>query len=176
MALDRAIIFLPSSATEGKESLLILLIFLLLFFYTDVETFLCDLASESLQLSHEKKRDELLENVIELRRKLKKRENSAKAANGIRSPRPKRKSYPFAAAHLQDSMHTYAAHMQKVNVEGKLKPPGSPEIRRVVEKPQMRPRSVSCPEIRFTLSHAWRTSLQKVPENEELKVESDEGS
>lgn len=173
MALDRASIFLPTSVTEGKESLLILPIFLVLFFYTDVETFLCDLASESLQLSHEKKRDELLENVIELRRKLK---NSAKAANGIRSPRPKRKSYPFAAVHLQDSMHTYAAHMQKVNVEGKLKPPGSPEIRRVVEKPQMRPRSVSCPEIRFTLSHAWRTSLQKVPENEELKVESDEGS
>lgn len=139
----------------------------------DVETFLCDLAQESLQISHEKTREELLENVIELRRKLKEHKNSMKATNGIRSPRPKRKSYPFAA--VQDSMHTYAAHLQKVNADSKPKAPGSPEIRRV-EKPQMRPRSVSCPEIRFTLSHAWRTSLPKVPENEELKVESDEGS
>lgn len=140
-----------------------------------METFLCDLAKESLQLSREKKRDELLENVIELRRKLKEHKNALKATNGIRSPRPKRKSYPFATAHVQDSMHTYAAHLHKVNVDGKLKPPGSPEVRRV-EKPQMRPRSVSCPEIRFTLSHAWRTSLPKVPENEELNVESNEGS
>lgn len=126
-------------------------------------------------MSREKKRDELLENVIELRRKLKEHQNSVKATNGIRSPRPKRKSYPFASVHVQDSMHTYAAHMHKLNVDGKLKPPGSPEVRRV-EKPQMRPRSVSCPEIRFTLSHAWRTSLPKVPENEELKDENDEGS
>lgn len=136
-----------------------------------MEAFLCDIADESLKLSHEKKRDELLENVIELRRKLKEKKNSHKTTNGIRSPRPKRKSYPFA---VQDSMHTYASHLQKLNTDGKPKPPGSPEIRRVVDKPQMRPRSMSCPEIRLTLSHAWRASLAKVPENEELKVESDE--
>lgn len=161
---------------QVKESLLISSVVFLIcvsFLYTDVETFLCDLAEESLQISNEKKRDELLENVIDLRRKLKEHKNSVKATNGIRSPRPKRKSYPFAA--IQDSMHTYSAHLQKVHADGKLKPPGSPEVRRV-EKPQMRPRSVSCPEIRFTLSHPWRTSLPKVPENEELKVEIDEGS
>jgi len=136
-----------------------------------VEEFLCELAEESLQLNREKKRDELLENVMELRKKLREHRNSPKAANGIRSPRPKRKSYPFAA--VKDSMHTYAAHLHKIGVDGKLKPPGSPEVQRV-DKPQMRPRSVSCPEIRFTLSHAWRTSLPKVPENEELKSENDE--
>lgn len=139
-----------------------------------MEIFLCDLAEESLQLRHEKQRDELLEKVIELRRKITEHKNSLKVTNGIKSPRPKRKSYPFAA--VQDSMHTYAAHLHKLNVDGKPKPPGSPEIRRSVDKPQMRPRSVSCPEIRFTLSHAWKTSLPKVPENEELKVDRDEGS
>ena len=139
-----------------------------------METFLCELAEEALQSSREKKRDELLENVIELRRKIREHRNSPTAANGIKSPRPKRKSYPFAT--LKDSMHTYAAHLYKTGVDGKVRPPGSPEIQRAVDKPQMRPRSVSCPEIRFTLSHTWRTSLPKVPENDELNVESDEGS
>ena len=148
---------------------------LLCFEYVDVEAFLCSLAEESLDLNREKKKDELLENVMELRRKLRERRNSPKATNGIRSPRPKRKSYPFAT--VKDSMHTYTSHLHKMGTgaDGKLKPPGSPEIPRV-EKPQMRPRSVSCPEIRFTLSHTWRTSLPKVPENEELNVENDEGS
>lgn len=136
-----------------------------------METFLCDLANESLQLYQEKRRDELLEEVIELRRKLREHRDSPKAVNGIKSPRPKRKSYPSAS--LKDSMHTYAAHLQKTGLNGKLKPPGSPEIQRSIDKPKIRPRSVSCPEIRFTISHAWRTSLPKVPENDEL---NDEGS
>ncbi|CAH3106072.1 unnamed protein product [Pocillopora meandrina] len=140
----------------------------------DVEIFLSDLAKESLQLHLEKQRDELLEKVIQLKKKVTEYKNSQMVTNGIKSPRPKRKSYPFAA--VKDSMHTYAAHLQKINVDVKPKHPGSPEIRRSVDKPKMRPRSVSCPEIRFTLSHAWRTSLPKVPENEELKVDGDKGS
>ena len=145
-----------------------------LFYSIDVETFLYQLAGESLQLNHEKKRDELLENVMDLRRKLREHRNLSSATNGVRSPRPKRKSFPFAT--VKDSMHSYTAHLQKIGVNGKLKPPGSPEVQRV-DKPQMRARSVSCPEIRFSLhGHAWRTSLPKVPENEELNVDSDEGS
>lgn len=140
----------------------------------DVEIFLSDLAEESLQLHLEKQRDELLEKVIQLKKKVTEYKNSQMVTNGIKSPRPKRKSYPFAA--VKDSMHTYAAHLQKINVDVKPKHPGSPEIRRSVDKPKMRPRSVSCPEIRFTLSHAWRTSLPKVPENEELKVDGEKGS
>lgn len=133
----------------------------------DLEIFLCDLAEESLQLRFEKQRDDLLEKVIQLRKKVTEHKNSQMVSNGIKSPRPKRKSYPFAA--VKDSMHTYAAHLHKLNVDGKPKHPGSPEIRRSVDKPKLRPRSMSCPEIRFTLSHAWKTSLPKVPENEELK-------
>lgn len=141
----------------------------------DVEVFLSDLSNESLQSGRqETKRDELLETVIELRRKLRDHRNSNVITNGNnKSPRPKRKSFPSAL--LKDSMHTYMAHLQKTSANGKLKPPGSPEIQRSVDKPQMRPRSVSCPEIRFTLSHAWRTSLPKVPENDELIVEYDAG-
>ncbi|XP_068673999.1 uncharacterized protein [Montipora capricornis] len=140
----------------------------------DVEMFLSDLSNQSLQLRQVQKRDELLETVVELRRKLRDHRDSQMLMNGNKSPRPKRKSFPCAV--LKDSMHSYVAHLQKTSVNGKLKPPGSPEIQRSVDKPQMRPRSVSCPDIRLTLSHSWRTSLPKVPENDELTVDCDEGS
>ena len=142
------------------------------YYFADVEKFLLDLPQDSLHASHEKRRDLLLENVIDLKIKLA-QQQTFHVTNGIRSPRPKRKSYPCTA--VKDSMHSYTAHLQKVSSEAKPKPPGSPEVRRA-DKPRIRPRSVSCPEIRFTASNTWKTSLPKVPENEELKEEKAEES
>ena len=116
-----------------------------------------------------------MDQITEMKKKVKEQLKSH-SVNGSRSPRPVRKSCP--AGIFKDSLHTYASHLHKVggDVGQRRSHPGSPEIKRGKLRPNMRPRSVSCPEIRFTLPHSWKTSLAKVPENEELKVDVDDES
>ena len=136
----------------------------------DVDTFLQNLQVDQLCESDEKGRSSLARRVAQISKKVEEQLQSS-SVNGIKSPRPTRKSCPAGA--IQDSLHTYASHLHKIasDVGQRRSLPGSPEIKR--GKPAMRPRSASCPEIRFTLPHSWKISLAKVPENEELKVDAD---
>lgn len=134
----------------------------------DVETFLHDLEKDALEPNRENERRRLEGSVVKLKNKLGQLIKSEK--KDIKSPRPVRKNSPSNL--FQDSLHAFSAHLKKLSEDSKQTSQslnGSPITKRR-SNPEFRQRSISCPEIQFTLPHGWRTSLPKVPETEETET------
>lgn len=143
-------------------------------------SFLKDLKLAQLSERHLKERARMEGIIHNLQLKIAEHVHAAQRVNGVKSPRPVRKG---ATGGQEDSFPAFSTHLKRfetVDANDLLQPKlssrvsYSPEAKRRLEvvKPKIRPRSISCPEIRYS-PHSWKTSLPKVPESEELK-EDDE--
>ena len=141
----------------------------------DVETFLHELGKDVQQPNRENERRRLENSVVKLKNKLGTLIKSEKK-DIIKSPRPVRKNSP---SHLfKDSMHSFSTHLKKLSEENEQTCTsrslnGSPISKRR-SNPEFRQRSISCPEIHFSIPHGWRLSLPKVPETEETEANEPE--
>ncbi|XP_031563808.1 uncharacterized protein LOC116299310 [Actinia tenebrosa] len=146
----------------------------------EMMSFLKDLKLAQLSERHLKERTRVEGVIHNLQLKIAEHVHAAQRVNGVKSPRPVRKG---AAGGQEDNFPAFSAHLSRfetVDAHDHLQPRQpqrvsySPEAKRRLEvvKPKIRPRSISCPEIRYC-PHSWKTSLPKVPESEELKEDDD---
>ncbi|KAK3740665.1 hypothetical protein QZH41_006826 [Actinostola sp. cb2023] len=149
----------------------------------DMAAFLKDIKLAPLSERHVKERNRVEVVVHNLQIKIAEHVHEIQRVNGVKSPRPIRKNSP-SLQFSDDRTHAHSSHFHILDLTEKseyLQPrlphrlSYSPEAKRRLEvtKPKIRPRSISCPEIRYT-SHSWKTSLPKVPENEEFIKEDEE--
>lgn len=143
-----------------------------------MESFLKDIKVAPLSERHIKERNRVEQVVHTLQLKIAEHVHEIQRINGVKSPRPTRKNAPSHDA--RDKFHFKFQDMSSersdlMQARMTLRTSYSPEAKRRLETAptKIRPRSISCPEIRYTPPHSWKTSLPKVPENEEFK-EDDE--
>ncbi|XP_032227856.1 uncharacterized protein LOC116611571 [Nematostella vectensis] len=143
----------------------------------EVSSFLVELRLAHLSDRHEKERGRLEKLVSALRLKIAEHVHSSQRYNCVKSPRPVRKTGP-SRQNVTDSLYTFSTQLHHADREERKKSLSpellrrtsySPEAKRrlEVQRPKIRPRSISCPEIKYIPPHSWKTSLAKVPENEE---------
>ncbi|KXJ28533.1 uncharacterized protein LOC110238734 [Exaiptasia diaphana] len=143
----------------------------------DMESFLKDIKLAPLSERQIKERNRVEQVVHNLQLKIAEHVHEIQRINGVKSPRPARKNSPHHDP--KDKFHfnfheLSAERSDLMQARMALRTSYSPEAKRRLETaPKIRPRSISCPEIRYTPPHSWKTSLPKVPENEEFK-EDDE--
>lgn len=143
---------------------------------SDMASFLKDIKLAPLTERHLKERNRVELVVHNLQMKIAGHVHEIQRASGVKSPRPVRKNAPLQDERPQfDFQELNAERSDLLQARVAHRTSYSPEAKRRLEvaKPKIRPRSISCPEIRYTPPHSWRTSLPKVLENEEFKEDEE---
>lgn len=142
-----------------------------------MSAFLKDIKLAPLSERHLKERNRVELVVHNLQLKIAEHVHEIQRVNGVKSPRPVRKNAPhhdeIPHFHFGQELSPERSDLLQTRLVHRIS--YSPEAKRrleVASKPKIRPRSISCPEIRYS-PHSWKTSLPKVPENEEFKEDEE---